>query len=547
MVINMKNRNILIAVIVGAALAMTACSSEPSGKVTVEDKSTALDAAGIDTDDDSSKEEDLDTEESGDVVSDDSISDNAEEPVEINVSEDNNSSKDEDKKDNKSDNKVKDNKSRELKSKKDDFANAVAYISKNKDDNSLDYGKTVYKPGKYSKKNKSSDAWEDIDKKSESDQVKKIRFLRSDKNGSTIDAMVYTDPATLMIDKIITEEYCADGRDVTEFYYDKGQLTYSYEYKTDVYGTKLSDGTIPGKKCFFDKDTLTECFLDDADVDYKKVSYSADKYSKYDEFIKEQFDQLEDDLINKAYVTYDEVKDIPGTVLISGYVGDEYGGVLSNVHMTITSKANQYSQDFDTNGDGYFEVRVPVNTADDYGVVCKYGDFADATVDDIDITPEMTSYSLGIIYMAEPGQNRHEPNNYLLNANATSPKSLSKGQYCVTLTYDSSKADLKSFALDVNKGKSQSKDITIISPSAEGTYKYYVTDQRGGHSGNPMTYEMSTSDAVVKVYSSEGLVASYQVPVGVAGTVWEVFEIDNGKIIPINNYFYEGTAEPFFK
>lgn len=426
------------------------------------------------------------------------------------------------------------------------FVNSLDYIKDMPEDLYVNYQQEKYLPVKRENDRADLDIWKGIQDKTADDYVKKVRFLREDKAGSTLDVICFIDKNSRIIDKIITEEFCADGRDITEFYFIQGRLNFCYQYKTNIYDATLRTGDLPGKKCYFVEDYMAECYLNDADVNYTNVSYIAADYNKLDEFTRTQYDQLEKDVLNRAYITYEAVREIPGTAVINGYVGDEFGGVLSNVQMTITSKANQYSEEFTTNGDGYFEIRVPVNEADNYGIVCKYGSFTEATVDDIAIHEGMISYSLGVIYMAEPGQNIHEPNTYLLNANYQSPVAIGNDELCIVMTYEDLNSALEAYGVDLIKDKASRDSIMVIKNNADTEFKYYVTDVRGGHSGNPMTYEMSTSRAVVKVYSNKGLIASYQVPVNSAGTVWEVFGISNGKLFAINNYFYENTLDPFF-
>lgn len=435
---------------------------------------------------------------------------------------------------------------RTLECDKEDFESAADYIKKHREEVLyLNYQESNYAVGEREEPLRFEGDIKAVDAKLSADYKKTLRFLREDNEGSVMDVTVYIDENHKLIDKLITCEYCADGRELTEYYFEEGQLIYAYAYQNDVYGL-AADGLLPGKRCYFSKDVLVECVLNDQDVDYKNVSYALKDYDVMDEFTKTQYDQLEKDMINSAYTCYEAVRKVPGFAKIYGYVGDEFGGMLSNVHITLKSIAHNYSVDFDTNGDGYFEVLVPVNLEDDYGIVCKYGEFTDSTVDDIHIKPGTVEYSLGRIYMAEPGNAVHEPNTYLLNANYTSPKPLSKGEYCITFSYEDTSADLKPFGINLNSGKSNSDSMLVIKPKAEEHYKYYVTDQRGGKSGNPMTYEMTSSNAVVRVYGETGLVASYQAPVGRAGTVWEVFEFVNGEIVPINNCFYKDVSAPFF-
>ena len=437
---------------------------------------------------------------------------------------------------------------RNLLSTEETFLESARYITRFGDSpRILNYAIDVYEPYLRTGKEENLDIHQEIKEKCASDSFKRLRYLRADKNGSTIDVCVFTDPESLIIDRIITEEFCADGREVTDYYFSEGKLCYVYRFLNDAYATAYVDESLPGKKCCFAGEKMTGCIIDDRDVDYKMVAYTAGDYKKMDEFSRAQYDELEKELLGRAYITYETVRSVPGFATISGYVGDEFGGYLSNVKLTISSKANEYELDFYTNGDGYFETKVPINTADHYGVTCEYGDYTVSTVDDINIVPGTVDYSLGVIYMAEPGKGVHEANTYLLNANYTSPLPINDGEYCIVFDWEDKNADLKPFLLDQKSGALKTDPMMVVRAAEGDQYKFYVTDQRGGRSGNPMTYEMSTSRAVVKVYDSHGLTASYQVPAGVAGTVWEVFGIRGGSIYPINDYLIETTAKPFFE
>ncbi len=430
----------------------------------------------------------------------------------------------------------------------DDFDTSWKYVHDHANDMLvLNYDIDVYEPAKRNGDEKAEDIHKEIDKKTDKDTFRKVRFTRADKAGSTIDISAFTDPSTLMIDKIVTCEYCANAREMSEYYFEDGRLVYVYAYKDALYGTEYKDGSLPGKKCTFKDNVMTGCVIDDEDVGNKKVTYEADQYDGMDEFTRSSYDELEHEMLKKAYITYNYISKVPGFARLYGYVGDEFGGVLSNVHMKISSKAHEYEREFVTNGDGFFEMIVPINQEDDYGIVCEYGDYVPSTVDDIRIVPGTLDYPIGVIYMAPAGQGVHDANTYLLNANYSSPKKLSEGEYCVTFSYADEKADLCCVGMDLKKKKRDQDKMMVIKPDKEGQFKYFVVDRRGIDSGNPMTYELSSSEAVVKVYDKDGLVASYQAPVGNAGTVWEVFEVRNGRILPLNNLMIESEKAPLLK
>lgn len=76
---------------------------------------------------------------------------------------------------------------------------------------------------------------------------------------------------------------------------------------------------------------------------------------------------------------------------------------------------------------------------------------------------------------------------------------------------------------------------TIYSINDSGVYSFYVHDysNRGSYSSNVM----SNSGAQVKLYAGDALIATYNIPTDVTGTVWHVFNYDAStkRLIPIND------------
>ena len=90
--------------------------------------------------------------------------------------------------------------------------------------------------------------------------------------------------------------------------------------------------------------------------------------------------------------------------------------------------------------------------------------------------------------------------------------------------------------LDVDDTSSYGPETITIPYVRDGQYKYYVVDYTNS-SGNNTSTQMSNSGATVRVYTSDGLVATYHVPAGLPGVIWEVFEVRNGQIMPIQRYY----------
>lgn len=428
----------------------------------------------------------------------------------------------------------------------DSFEEAVAFIRRTGGVlPEIDYDTLKYKPAERDgdlEINKK--APKEIEEGLKEDKVKTIRLIRSG-NGATIDFTVFTNPEDGLIDKIVSTEYGSEGREVTGFYYKNGVLLYTYRYLDDLYGINANDARKSGgQRCYFINDFLSECYATYGD---NNESVTAATYKDLNPDIQKEYDEMEEELINRAYINYNVLKDIPSTAKIYGYVADEQGGTLANTTVTITSEANAYKDSVVTDGDGYYEFTVPVNTADWYNMTFEYGDFAPSKLNDIYIRPRTIEYPAGVIYMAPKGENKHDTDIYLLDVTKQSPDKLKENQYEAVLSYNNEKTgELKPFTLDLNSGKYDNNISQVITVDSGTDYKYFVTDQVNGKSGNNLTNDMSLSEAQVKLYNKNGLVGSFQVPVGHSGVVWEVFEIKGSEVIPSNNYYFETGKNIFF-
>ncbi len=428
----------------------------------------------------------------------------------------------------------------------DSFEGTVEYLNSHAGQkHKIDYGRVVYEPKKRNLEKKADhDLTEKIQNLTKSDQKKKLRLERSD-NGATLDALVYTNSDTGLIDKIVTTEYGSSGREVTGYYYDDAKLVYVYRYTCNLYGTNVSSARQNGgQRCYFVNDYMAECYkTTKGENDSVKMA----DYDSVNKNLQKEYDDLEEELINRAYLTYDVVKEIPAYARVYGYVSDEEGGMLKDVNVTIKTGAYSYKTDCTTDGDGYYEFYVPVNDTDWYNLYFSYGDYVPVEIDDIYIRPYTIDYCAGVAYMAPQGQVKHDTATYLMDITKQSPDKLKENQYEIVVTYDTSKANLKPFTLNLNNGKYDNAATQIVTVGSDTNFRYFLTDQKGGREDNTMSYEMSLSGAMVKVYNKNGIVASFQVPAGSAGVVWEVFDIDGSEIKPVNNYYFDVGKDIFFE
>ncbi len=378
---------------------------------------------------------------------------------------------------------------------KDDFDSTLNWISRNAGKSiPLDLSGTVNYGGR-SKTYSPSDDYKEIDEALDSYRLTRVAASARD-SGAPLTVDLYRDNKYNIINKIVLTEYGSDGRIITGWYFKDRDIIYEYRIGTDLYGAGQAEKDYP----------LNE--------------------------------KRETELLNEGYLIYDTLKQVPGYARIYGYAGDEYGGTLANVYATIRSEAHAYEEQIQTNGDGYYEFYVPVNTEDYYNITFTYGDWQNGSINDISIVPGTTEYSCGEIFLAPPGQNVHDTDMYLMNINKKPSADLKEGEYEVVLEYNAFKASLKPLGLNREDGTLKTGFSLVINADEAENYKYYVIDSRNARTNN-MSYDMSTCEAHVTVYDRNGIVASYLAPAAHAGVAWEVFEIREGRILPINNYFYD--------
>ena len=80
-------------------------------------------------------------------------------------------------------------------------------------------------------------------------------------------------------------------------------------------------------------------------------------------------------------------------------------------------------------------------------------------------------------------------------------------------------------------------EIINIANIKKGYYKYYVSDYTNSLKKNYSAKDMEGLNIRVEVYDKNGLTAVYIIPYNPNGVIWEVFEIKNGKVVPLQNTY----------
>ena len=141
-------------------------------------------------------------------------------------------------------------------------------------------------------------------------------------------------------------------------------------------------------------------------------------------------------------------------------------------------------------------------------------------------------------------------------------KKMKKNQLKIVLTWEGDKdidsslftpyqgkgGDMAYIGADIKKDKHGNRlvldgkqgnttEIIILDNVKAGNYKYYVSDYTNSSKKKFSSKDMKKLKLKVVVYDENGVLDYYTLPYDVNGVIWEVFEIKNGKLIPLQKTY----------
>ncbi|MBE5849050.1 MAG: hypothetical protein E7298_02635 [Lachnospiraceae bacterium] len=497
----------------------------------------------------------------------------------------------------------------------------------------IDYSITRFKPGKRNKNLKWKDTVfsriENVND-SASAPVNTFDYKRVTanlKDNKTTEYKVYTNPQNGFVEKITEVENCGEILNILDYYYDNGNINYISEYKTYVdKPINLSSSDIESRFYFRNDCLVRYIYCKDGSA----TEYALADIDNYSKGTVDQYDYLEEDMINRAYIVYNVAPSIKETELLYGYVMDEFSMPMEDAKIEIRSENDErVVADTRTDGDGFYKVSIDctddetfcavaskdtLNEVGVFGITAKFGS-GKYSVEPIIMgyTNNTTTYPTQFVVRDATDPNkplsgagimiRRGINNRTgevmqtgaLDDNGTATVALTSGSYTAEITkggyetlflsvivrldhqyavgfampdvdsdtfriavsWESAPLDLNSMAISSNRARILKSSVdslglttaecVTIDNAGEDDYRFFVTDFGSITSGDLMSYNMTGSGACVDVYTSEGLIGKYHVPVANAGVIWETFEIRNKTLLPVNSYYYSVEDDDLWK
>ena len=210
-----------------------------------------------------------------------------------------------------------------------------------------------------------------------------------------LEIYTYTGPDSAEISKITTIEHCSDNLDVIDYYYDNGVINYAAQRSAVVdYPIDISSGKVTSRY-YFDNDTLVKYSYCE---DNKATVFNAASLPEYSQGTVDQYEYLEAEMINKAYITLNAAKTLENVQYIEGYILDEYDQALSDVSVKLYKSSDMTeAASAITNGDGHYEMSIPSDDEETYVLSAQKNDF-----DEVRIYEITAMTGSGVYYVPTP-------------------------------------------------------------------------------------------------------------------------------------------------
>lgn len=208
---------------------------------------------------------------------------------------------------------------------------------------------------------------------------------------------VYTNPDNGKIEKITEINNCGENLDVLDYYYDDGNINYVAEYKTFVdKPINISSADIESRY-YFRNDTLVRyIFCKDGNA----TEYSVANIADYSSGTVDQYDYLEKEMINRAYIVFNVAPSIKETELLYGYVMDEFSMPMEDASIVVKSeKDDRIVAETATDGDGFYKISIDCTDDETYSVLASKESLGDVGVYGITAKFGSGKYSVEPIYM----------------------------------------------------------------------------------------------------------------------------------------------------
>lgn len=224
---------------------------------------------------------------------------------------------------------------------------------------------------------------EDIDQKSDEDGIIntyniEAKKMKNKETGNEIDYILYREPNTNTVNKIVSIEYLKNREiETVEYYFtDAGKVNFIFFHTVTEYTPSYATRNKPGERYYFDdNDAMVKWRITTKkNNEVKEMNYIATKkemgkqkenpcWIMLNHASKEKQKEFREQavrMLNAAYNTYHAVVDSESINLIDGCVIDEYGEAVADATVRLFAEEREESLvECSTGRDGTYELYIP--------------------------------------------------------------------------------------------------------------------------------------------------------------------------------------------
>ena len=208
---------------------------------------------------------------------------------------------------------------------------------------------------------------------------------------------VYVNPENEAVEKITEIENCGESLQVIDYYYDNGNINYVASYKTYIdKPINISSADIESRYYFRNDVLVRYIYCKDGTA----TEYNVVNIDSYSSGTVDQYDFLEKDMINRAYIVYNVAPSIKETETLYGYVMDEFSMPMEDARIVVRSETDdRVVAESATDGDGFYKIVIDCTDDETFSVTASKDTLNDVGVYGITARFGSGKYAVEPIYM----------------------------------------------------------------------------------------------------------------------------------------------------
>ncbi len=234
---------------------------------------------------------------------------------------------------------------------------------------------------------------------------------------------VYTDPENDIVEKITEVENCGESLNVIDYYFDNGNINYVAQYRTYVDKPVDISSSVIESRYYFRNDCLVRyIYCSDSNA----TEYSLADLKNYSKGTVDQYDYLEKDMINRAYIVYNIAPSISETELLYGYVMDEFSMPMEDAKIKVKRESDdEVIAETVTDGDGHYMVSIDCSEDETFSVSAVKDTLNEVGVYGITAPHGAGKYAVEPIYLGYEGNTSAYPSQFVVRDATDQNKPLS--------------------------------------------------------------------------------------------------------------------------